>query len=374
MSPYIERLGYEASIASDQYERARLEALVGCYWARVGNFEVAEDIRARLREVYGSGESASVSITLMMLDALLHFFRDQSAAAHGRAKAAHLLATSCRLRREQAFTGAWLAHFEFNRNNWRSTVEALDSAQVSVDRHDVATQARICQIVTDAHLLVGDEALARSWQGRARLLMTGLGDHAAIEALLCNWAALRIHNARLDPAPGAVEAATLQTLGGEIASAANYQRLAQLSSLDYLLTVSQASHRVLAEDWTGAKSALQTLLARADMPAASNLHAQVHADLARCLIELGEGDAAKTHAATAERYLGAGLSADDAAVVAESLAEYYGRAGQSELSEKMQALQLQQLSEHRTSMLSLKSAFSSWAADPAQVLSQPSSP
>jgi hypothetical protein len=365
VSPYIRELDKRASTTTQASERARLETMAGCYWARVGEFSLAENIRDKVRAEFGNGEYPAVSITLMMLDAMLGFFRDQSKSALNRSRAAFLLASSLRLRREQAFCGAWLAHFEFNHCNWRSTTDALESALAAADESEVTSLARICQVVADAHLHCGDESIARVWQNHAHLLLTGLGDHAAIEALLWNWAALRVHNARLSSLDAPVDESLLAIIGGELASAANYQRIARLSSLEFLLSVGSASHAVMAKDYRLAAEALDSIASSGKVPKESNAHAQVSADLALCRAYLGDLVAAESHMASALDALGCkDLGADDIAIAAGSLEQYFKLVNDDVRSCEMRDLWKRKKLEHELAMTELRSHFAKWSVLP----------
>lgn len=365
MSPYVQDLQRQASIAAEPHERARIEVVIGCYWARVGEFTEAKRIREKVRAEFGSGEYPAVTITLMMLDALLSFFRDQSKNCLSRAKAAFLLASSLRLRREQSFCGAWVAHFEFNQCNWKSTADSLEIALAAADDGDVSSLARICQVVSDVHLHCQNENLAKAWKTRAHALLTGLGDHAAIEAMLWNWAALRMHNARLADLAGCLDSSLLITIGGELASAANYQRIARLSSLDYLLSVGVASHAMMARDYGKAASALDAVVAGKQIPIESNAHAQVFADLALCRVQQGDLLTAELHAAAAESALERqNLAADDVAIAAGSLEQYYKLVPNENRALEMHRLKGEKQLEHNSTIRELHSHFSKWSVDP----------
>ena len=365
MSPYIRDLQKQAFTATEPSERARLQVLEGCYWARVGEFSEAERIREEVRAGFGSGEFPAVSITLMMLDALIAFFRDQSKKSLSRSKAAFMLASSLRLRREQSFCGAWVAHLEFNQCNWKSTAESLEIALAASCESDKSSLARICQVVSDAHLHCRHESLAKEWKTHAHSLLTGLGDHAAIEAMLWNWAALRTHNARLTSLKIPVEPSLLSTLGGELASATNYQRIAKLSSLEYLLSLGLASHAILAQDYAKAASALHSVIGGEQIPRESDAHTLAFADLALCTAQQGDLSAAESHASAAVSTLGRqDLSADDVAIAAGSLEQYYRLVHNDGRAIAMLELKNQKLSEHESAVEELNSHFAKWSVDP----------
>ncbi len=320
MSPYAQSLLDQMRNASSEIERAKAEVLYACYWARVGELEVAGEIRSRSRAKYPSGQYGELTVLHMCLDGIIHYFSGQSTAAADRLKAAHALASTFRFRREQAFGAAWLAHVEFNRDRWASMADSLASSKVALERSDPATHGRLSLVVADALLHAGEAALSRKWYDYSRRLFTSIGDHAAIEAFLYNSAALRLNAVRLLAISQSPTSAQLQTLRGEIESAANYQRLTQQKSFDYLLDVARASAKVLENDLRGAEAVLGDLVAQDTIPKDSAARPLVLADLALCASRSGSEEALSVAIDVAEEALSKHeLSSDDMAIAAEAL-------------------------------------------------------
>lgn len=228
----------------------------------------------------------------------------------------------------------------------------------------------MCLTVADALRFAGNESLSRTWHSHTRKLFASLGDHAAIEALLYNWAALRLHAARLTSIEFLVGEPELALLRGEIESATNYQRLAQLRSLDYLLGVATASHHILAKDYEGALRLLQGLHDEGAIPRKSNAHTLAQADLAKCAALLGNAELAAHFAALAEAAAPETLAPDDRALVADSLATTYTVTGSDVQSREWIACRDQALLEHRESIERLRAAMAKWMTDPETALSR----
>ncbi|MFM7507408.1 MAG: hypothetical protein ACKO3M_12815 [Rubrivivax sp.] len=368
MSPYAQSLLNRIAQAQTALEAAKAEVLLGCYWARVGDIPRAEEIRADSRSKYPSGQFGELTVLHMCLDGLIHYYSEQSPAAAERLRGAHALAATYRFRDEQAFSGAWLAHIEFNRDRWKAMAEALDSCHASMDPRDLAVGGRFALVIADALSHSGVIDLSRQWYEHARVLLTSIGDHAAIEAYLYNGAALRLHAARLAAIKQPLDASSLRTLGGEIDSAANYQRLTAQKSLDYLLDLAKASHRMLSDDFNGAASLLMGLLEPNVVPKGSSSMPLILADIAVCnSVSFGAQADALSALAVAKAAITTDMSPDDFALAAHSISLASDVTGDFEqaavwMRRRDEALQIFEESRGR-----LREAVSKWAVAPATV-------
>jgi tetratricopeptide (TPR) repeat protein len=370
MTPYVSKLNSQIQLAQTSEKRARAEAELACYWARVGEFAAANEIRSRLRSTHGSGEFPSVSIILMCLDGLIHFYTNEGPAAQQRIAAAHLLACSLRLRPEQAFSAAWLSHVEFNRGNWRATVAALDSARAALTEDDLHAEGKLSLVVGDALLYVGETELARGWYAHARKLLTSLGDHAAIQALLYNWAALRVHAARLEAVSGDIDPNRIRMLGGEVSSAVNYQAIANLTSLGYLLDFISGSQQVLAQSFEQALETLSRLSASEAIPKHSSARTIVLADKLLCEAMTSEKAVDDQQLAFVVKELESIVSPDDAAIIADSISRSFVRDENAQQRADFATRARKALASHSDNMQQLRVALNGWIAQPAEALGQ----
>lgn len=372
MSPYAQSLVNRIAQAQTALEAAKAEVLLGCYWARVGDIPRAEEIRADSRGKYPSGQYGELTVLHMCLDGLIHYYSEQSPAAAERLRGAHALAATYRFRDEQAFSGAWLAHIEFNRDRWKAMAEALDSCYASMEPRDFSVGGRFTLVIADALSHSGVIDLSRQWYEHARVLLTSIGDHAAIEAYLYNGSALRLHAARLAAIKQPLDGASLRTLGGEIDSAANYQRLTAQNSLDYLLDLAKASHRMISGDLNGAASLLKGLLEPNVVPKGSSSMPLVLADIAVCdSVGYDSKADALSSLAAAKAAITSDMSPDDVALASHSISLASGAIGDSEqaavwIERRDEALQAFEESRGR-----LREAISKWAVAPATVFASP---
>jgi hypothetical protein len=354
--------------APTELDRAKAEVLLACYWARVGEMATAQEIRQRSRSKYPSGVYGEVTILHMCLDGIIHYYSEQSPSAADRLRSAHALASTYKFRNEQAFSAAWLAHVEFNRDHWESMFDALQSCHAALNNTDKATQGRLSLVVADALTHSGEDSFARAWYEHARTLLTSIGDHAAIEAFLYNGAALRLHAARLRSISENIAESELTRLGGDIASATNYQRITQQKSLDYLLAAANASHRILAGDFAAARDILQSLLSGGQIPAASSAPPLLLADLALCISRLDDKQSARTAIAAAAIAITDVLAADDLAIAAHSLASACQAADLAKDASRWLSRCEDSVRKFADVQRTLRSGMSRWMAEPAKVL------
>jgi hypothetical protein len=368
MSPYAQSLVNRIAQAQTELEAAKAEVLLGCYWARVGEISRAEEIRADSRRKYPSGRYGELTVLHMCLDGLIHYYAKQSPAAAERLRGAHALAATYRFRDEQSFSGAWLAHIEFNRNRWEAMAEALDSCHASMERADHAVGGRFALVIADALSHSGAIDQSRQWYEHARILLTSIGDHAAIEAYLYNGAALRLHAARLSAIAQPLNEFSLRSLGGDIDSAANYQRLAAQKSLDYLLNLAKASHRILSADFQGAGALLKGLLEPGVVPEGSSSMPLILADIAVCdSVCSGTGAVALSSLEAAKANISSDMSPDDVALAAHSIVLASDALGDSEQAAVWRSRRDQALEAFEGSKARLREVISKWAVSPPTV-------
>lgn len=365
MSPYARSLMELMLNAPTELERARAEVLLGCYWARVGDMALAEDVRQRSRAKYPSGMYGEITIMHMCLDGLIHYYSEQSPASAERLRSAHALASTYKFRQEQAFSAVWLAHVEFNRDRWEAMFEALRSCLVALDASDKATAGRLSLVVADALTHCGEFKFAKSWYEHARKLLTSIGDHAAIEAFMYNGAALRLHSARLRRMNGPVSSEELTVLGGEIASATNYQRITDQRSLDYLLAAATASHKILREEFEVARYMIQGLLDAGQIPKASKAPPLLLADYALCLAQLRDDTASLEAIEKAAAAMSDELSDDDLAIGTHSLATACSLIGEQEQANRWKARSAESLRAFEATQSRLRSGMAPWMTEPS---------
>jgi len=291
-SPLVRRLLADIDQCKDPEARACYAAELGCYWARVGEFQEAERLRSELRRDFGGGISVRVSILIMCIEALLMYFRELSPLARDRMARAYALSTAARDSRLIAFTAAWMAHIDFNLNRFEAMASAMGACLSAIDDDDETADCRLSLVLGDAFLFAGDVACSNRWYARSRAAASKLGDHAAIGALTYNRAALHVAAARFQQASDSPNGADVDLVMVEVQSAINYQAIAHLRSLNHLLQTAKIGVLLLQKRFSDMVSIVSEILNSTEVPSNSAQLALLKADLALSLACTGQTDRA----------------------------------------------------------------------------------
>jgi hypothetical protein len=318
-SPLVTRLLAKLAELSEPDARGVCLAELGCYWARVGEFEEAERIRLELRQQFGDGRCARVSILVMVLEALLLYFRELSPNARDRMVRANLLSNAFKDRRLMALTSAWLAHIDFNLSRFDDMRKQLDACFDAIDADDGTAECRASLVLGDAFLFCGQSGMSQLWYERARVSANRLGDQAAIGAITYNRAALKVFMARLDAAQGTATPGQVAAARAEVKSANNYQVVARLSSLDHLIQFAQIGVLMLEKRNDEALVSIESLIASGSVESGTAELAQLVADEVLCLAVTNRTETAATKLLVASELLSKNFSADDVALISSSL-------------------------------------------------------
>ena len=354
-SPLENRLRAQIEQSSDEFTRAVCLAEIACYLARVGQFDEAEDLRKQLREVYGDGRALEVSIVLMMLDALLHFYKDLSPAARDRMARANLIAVAAGRQRWIALTAAWLAHIDFNLSRFEDMARNLRIAFDALSSDDGTAECRLALVLGDSFLYCGKSSSSQRWYDRARLLANRLGDQAAIGAMIYNRAALRVSVSRLEAITCKVDVNQIASVWAEVKSALNYQAVAGTVSLDHLIGSARVGALVLQSNFQQTLLAIDAVLATGAVPAPSGELLLLKADRALCLAEAGRASEARSEIDLVVQSRIDSLSWDDAALVHWSLSQASAILGDESTEKSQRESSLRSLEQHQKSIVDLLS-------------------
>ena len=365
-SPLVTRLEAQLRVAADPIELGVLSAQLGCYEARIGEFDRAESRRLELRKQFGDGHSARVSILIMCLEGLLLYFKDLNTGARDRLLRANLLSTACHQNSLIALTSAWLAHIDFNQGRFGSMATAIAKCFEAIEADDGSAACRVSLVLGDSFSFVGQMAQSRAWYEQARLVASRIGDQAAVGALTYNRAALHVAAARVRRLTSSLETSEVNYIDAEVRSAINYQYVARLASLDHLLIAARVGVFILQEKYLDAALAITEVLDSAEVPAASAELALLHADKAHCLARLGQFALAASEAKMAASIPSAGFDADDRAVIFGALGDYSNVAGDSAQAENFRRAQYVALDLHRKTIEELGALLEKYSAGPAK--------
>jgi hypothetical protein len=291
-SPLVRRLLTSIDECRDPETRACFIAELGCYWARVGEFQQAEQLCRELRRDFADRVSVRVSVLIMCIEALLMYFRELSPLARRRMAGAHVLSTAARDSRLIAFTSAWMAHIDFNQNRFETMVSAAADCLSVIDADDGTAECRLSLVLGDAFLFARELTCSDRWYARSRAAANRIGDHAAIGALTYNRAALHVAAARFQQASGSQNEADIDLVMREVQSAINYQAIAHLRSLDHLLTTANIGVLILQKRFADVMPMINQMIESGDVPPESAQLTLLQADLALSLAWTGQTDSA----------------------------------------------------------------------------------
>jgi hypothetical protein len=356
-SPFFRRLVEQRDRAIDPIGRALGDAEIAIYQTRLGEYEPAHETASRLRAEFGDGRSGRVSIMLMVLEALLAYFKDLSPTTHDRIARAQLLSRVGRDRQLTVFTSAWLAHVDFNLGRYGEMTRALTDCFGAVAPDDTEALCRVALTLGDAFLYCEDHEASRAWYAIAHQHATGLGDHASIGALTYNKAALQVFGARLRLAQGPMEPGALARLSGDLKSAVNYQAIARLRSLQSLFDRALVSLRILMSDYAGALKALQAIIGEDVKTAFFDSLASLKSDAALCYSHVGRQSEAVRAVAEITRGQLESLASDDRAIAAAALAEACERCSLPAERDGFRELCQQSLQEHANQLTALRASL-----------------
>lgn len=352
-SPLVQRLLTEIEAEIDGDARACLCAELACYWARVGEFEKAEDLRARLRRDFGDGNHVRVSIWIMCIEALLLYFKDLNQDARDRMARAKLLSVAAKDRRLIAITSAWMAHIDFNQNRFESMVRSASTSLASIDTDNHLAECRVSIVLGDALLYCRQPERSAAWYARGHAAATKLGDHAAIGALTYNKAALRVANARLQSIETALSESELALIRAEVNSAVNYQRIAQLLSLDHLLGSTRVGIMLLQKQFGEAQVIIDELLESSQLSVQSAQSLLLQADKILCIANQGRGAEVIRLLQSLPMEHVSTLPADDKALVFSSLFRAAGLCDVKDTSETYRSEMCHAISKHSLTIRTL---------------------
>lgn len=287
-APCIARLDKAIHDSGTEVERARLLAEKACYLVRIGEYAAAESIRQQLRAAWGDGRDLKTSVLIMLIEALQSFFEVLGGSAKDRLMRAQLLSKAANHKELIALTSAWLAHMHFHEEEFAGMADSICLAIEHIEPGQWAALARLSSVLGDAFLTLSNPTSARLWYSHARFAAVSYGDQAAVGAITYNQSAFRLFDVRLNAALGLpFDAAALELASAEAKSAANYQVVAGVTSLDHLLTCVEAGVHMVNRRHEAAWKLLTPLLSNEDLPLAYGFRFVLLSDAVACCSALG---------------------------------------------------------------------------------------
>jgi hypothetical protein len=296
MTPLLTCLDQELAVCPDPLRRAELLAERACYLARTGHFTEAHAIVATLRQTYGDGRNARISVWVMLIEGLLLYFERNSQQAKDRVFRAYTVGNAAGLSRLMSLAGVWLAHMEFEDSNYDSMASILVDAVKSIDpsAHDV--QSRLGMVLGDALLFSGERVQSQLWYELSRQHAIEQGDQATLGALMYNRAAFGVALLRASEYSDADfgNQLNLDFVGMELDSAVGFQIGTGVTALTYLVEVCLGRVALLRRQFAKGVETFSRLRVLGDPIENRSHRVSVEVDLAWCLVNCGrEADATR---------------------------------------------------------------------------------
>jgi tetratricopeptide (TPR) repeat protein len=334
VSRLLETIDAKIRSMSDPVAVDCLKGRKASYYARQGNVEAAEKIVVELRGRYGLRPNAEISAWINLVEGLVEFFRDMNASALDKFRRAHALAVAGGHQSLEALSGAWIAHFEFGRHDVARMRAHLERSLACVSHDDHDALARASLVCGVALHLAGRFDLAKSWYREARLHANAEGDDATISALMFNMSSMAIMNLRQSILGRTDHGKSVDALA-EIDSASAYDEMIGAVSLDSTVPILQAHVMSLRERFSDAMRLYTEHSDQARQQGMGKLMSYIEADMAWCLLRLGQTSAARATALSAKSNLEttAAIDIDDYAAAHSRLAQVFLELGLPEEAE-----------------------------------------
>ena len=356
-SPLVVRLLSDIENCFDFELRARLLAELACYWARTGEFNKSEKIRQDLRRQIDDGHSLCVSVLIMCIESLQLYYKDLSLSARDRMARASLLSKAAKDLKLISLTSAWLAHIDFNQSRFASMAKEIDSCLKAIESDDGAAACRVSLVLGDAFLFAGNNLASQVWYERARRLAVRIGDQASIGALNYNRAALRVASARFAGLTQVHSIDCIAMIALEVRSAINYQAIAQIKSLDYLLDTANIGALILQKKFEEARVAIVRTLKKPELETSSSQRAMLSANLAFVLAHCAIFEEAQRELTDALEEKILAFSADDRAVCFSYASEAAKLCGDGAKAHHFAQLACIAIAEHSEMLLEIQNCL-----------------
>lgn len=336
MSLLLARLDAGISETTDPVSVAELKVRKACYLARTGFLDEARQIVLDLRIDFGAGQNGRISVWIMLAEGLVEFFTCPGSVARDRIARAELIAVAMNDEEIAAIACAWKALIEFEFSNFQAMAVSLRRAYGFAKPENREACSRIGIILSDCFYLCGDRENGQYWFMLSRDHALKDGDRATIDALLYNRAAFSTANLRVKRCFGEVGRDLVDLVAMEVASARNFQELADIRSVNHLIKLCEARIKILTEDFEAAVSALEVI--RSQGPFASyNFDLEIlDLEVAYCLLRLRRLDDANKILMAVETVDYSTLDIDDRLVMFWLKSEISRLGGKIELEENFE--------------------------------------
>jgi hypothetical protein len=258
----------------------------------MGQFDKAREIVADLRSRFGDGRSGRVTIWIMLVEGMIHWYADLSPVGLDRVTRAQLLSTAMKYDTGIAVSSAWKGYIEFESSNFNAMFPSLELSILHASASDHEARARVAVVMASAHAISGDIEGAKVWFMRGRDHALKDGDQASIEALQYNRAALTLAWARAENCIQKVDSDFVRRLRIELNSTKGLLALTGIQTLENHVNLCDARLRMLERDWQGATEGLRQVRGAHPFAPYHFSYSLIDLEIAYCIFKLGKLDEA----------------------------------------------------------------------------------
>jgi tetratricopeptide (TPR) repeat protein len=309
-----------------------------CYLARQGRTDEAKSVIIALRRQYGPKPNAEMSAWLSLAEGLEIYFRDLGAGSRDKVLRAFALSTAAGLVPLQSLTAAWLAQMDFTGLDVEPMARHVKQALKLAAPQNHSARGRASLVLGQALHFALRFDLALPWYRQAHAHATEQGDDAAISAFMHNMACMRLDNLRQAkltglPAEGDVD---ISLAGTE--STTRFDQLIGASSLKALNPLLIARVHSLQNRPAEALILYEEHLTIDVDRGFSRMRSDLLSDMAWCLFQLSEREAAISSAIEAEASLNSETQIDDRAATHTRLGWLFAAMGDNEAANRHKLL------------------------------------
>lgn len=190
--------------ASDPDLRAEHMCRLGIGLAQIGRIDEAYQVLEQLRSYLSSRYVLRVIIRTMILEAIIPYYQDLIDHSD-RLRRAHALASAAQIEDLRAEASVWLAHLNFNFNDFDNFESNLKDALDRFVYLDYSHRTRLSLVIADGLQFLGRRELAAEWYGVARNISRHVHDHGLMVAIEFNRVAMGLSHIRVQRALGRVK-------------------------------------------------------------------------------------------------------------------------------------------------------------------------
>ena len=335
-----------AAAAREPLQADLLRAERASHLARLGHGDEALADIAALHTRYDARPHAEMSCWLAVAEGLASHFRDMGAPAVDKLRRAHALSAAAGLKPLQALSAAWLAHLHYLQLDVAATARCAHEALALAAPDHHAAQSRASLVMAQGLHFAGRIDLALPWYHRAREHANAEGDEATLSALMHNMAWLRAANIRKSSLTGAGQHDEGEHALLAADSTWNFDLMLGATSLNSLVPLLRAQILVVEGDYATALGLFEGHIELGIKQGMGRLQGSLLADKAWCRIQLGQLEAARSEAVSADAAIDATQHIDDRASSHGRLAQVHRALGEQDIAIAYESQANREWAEH----------------------------